>query len=89
MNGPLSNMPAFAEAFGCKPGDPMVRARNVVPNILVKRALARAEGNRESAAGAALGNGREPDFPPVPFSLRRSRFPERALPQPASSLALT
>ncbi|HEX2250482.1 MAG TPA: M13 family metallopeptidase [Gemmatimonadales bacterium] len=23
--GPLSNMPAFAEAFGCKPGDPMVR----------------------------------------------------------------
>ncbi|HEX7335672.1 MAG TPA: M13 family metallopeptidase [Gemmatimonadales bacterium] len=24
-NGPLSNMPAFARAFGCKPGDPMVR----------------------------------------------------------------
>jgi putative endopeptidase len=23
--GPLSNMPAFAEAFGCRPGDPMVR----------------------------------------------------------------
>jgi len=23
--GPLSNIPAFAEAFGCKPGDPMVR----------------------------------------------------------------
>lgn len=23
--GPLSNMPAFAKAFGCKPGDPMVR----------------------------------------------------------------
>jgi putative endopeptidase len=25
-NGPLSNIPAFAQAFGCKPGDPMVRA---------------------------------------------------------------
>ena len=24
-NGPLSNMPAFAKAFACKPGDPMVR----------------------------------------------------------------
>jgi putative endopeptidase len=24
-NGPLSNIQAFAEAFGCKPGDPMVR----------------------------------------------------------------
>jgi putative endopeptidase len=24
-NGPLSNMPQFAEAFNCKPGDPMVR----------------------------------------------------------------
>ncbi|HEY8164674.1 MAG TPA: M13 family metallopeptidase [Gemmatimonadaceae bacterium] len=24
-NGPLSNMPEFAQAFGCKPGDPMVR----------------------------------------------------------------
>jgi putative endopeptidase len=24
-NGPLSNMPDFAQAFGCKPGDPMVR----------------------------------------------------------------
>ena len=23
--GPLSNIPAFARAFGCKPGDPMVR----------------------------------------------------------------
>lgn len=23
--GPLSNIPAFAKAFGCKPGDPMVR----------------------------------------------------------------
>jgi putative endopeptidase len=26
VNGPLSNIPAFAKAFGCKPGDPMVRA---------------------------------------------------------------
>jgi endothelin-converting enzyme/putative endopeptidase len=26
VNGPLSNMPAFAAAFGCKPGDAMVRA---------------------------------------------------------------
>ena len=25
VNGPLSNMAAFAQAFGCKPGDPMVR----------------------------------------------------------------
>jgi predicted metalloendopeptidase len=25
VNGPLSNMPQFAEAFGCKVGDPMVR----------------------------------------------------------------
>jgi len=25
VNGPLSNMPAFAEAFGCKTGDEMVR----------------------------------------------------------------
>jgi putative endopeptidase len=24
-NGPVSNMPEFAAAFGCKPGDPMVR----------------------------------------------------------------
>ncbi len=33
VNGPLSNMPAFAKAFGCKPGDPMVRAAEVVPHI--------------------------------------------------------
>ncbi|HYH79517.1 MAG TPA: M13 family metallopeptidase [Longimicrobium sp.] len=25
VNGPLANMPEFARAFGCKPGDPMVR----------------------------------------------------------------
>lgn len=25
VNGPLSNMPAFAQAYGCKAGDPMVR----------------------------------------------------------------
>jgi predicted metalloendopeptidase len=25
VNGPVSNMPEFAQAFGCKPGDPMVR----------------------------------------------------------------
>jgi putative endopeptidase len=25
VNGPLSNMAEFAQAFGCKPGDPMVR----------------------------------------------------------------
>lgn len=26
VNGPLSNMPQFAKAFGCKEGDPMVRS---------------------------------------------------------------
>jgi putative endopeptidase len=26
VRGPMSNMPAFAQAFGCKPGDPMVAA---------------------------------------------------------------
>ena len=25
VTGPLANMPEFARAFGCKPGDPMVR----------------------------------------------------------------
>ncbi|MFL5518799.1 MAG: M13-type metalloendopeptidase, partial [Gemmatimonadales bacterium] len=25
VNGPLSNMPEFAQAFGCKPGDAMMR----------------------------------------------------------------
>jgi putative endopeptidase len=32
-NGPVSNMPEFAKAFGCKPGDPMVRSSDVVPTI--------------------------------------------------------
>jgi len=32
-NGPVSNMAAFAQAFDCKPGDPMVRARALVPQI--------------------------------------------------------
>jgi len=32
-NGPLSNMPSFAKAFNCKPGDPMVRASSTVPQI--------------------------------------------------------
>ena len=33
VNGPLSNDPAFAAAFGCKPGDPMVRPAELVPHI--------------------------------------------------------
>ena len=32
-NGPISNMPQFAAAFGCKPGDPMVRPEAVRPVI--------------------------------------------------------
>jgi putative endopeptidase len=32
-NGPLSNMPEFAAAFGCKAGDPMVRDASVRPVI--------------------------------------------------------
>ncbi|HEX4682398.1 MAG TPA: M13 family metallopeptidase [Gemmatimonadaceae bacterium] len=32
-NGPLSNMPQFAAAFGCKPGDPMVRPAALIPHI--------------------------------------------------------
>jgi putative endopeptidase len=32
-NGPLSNMAEFAAAFGCKAGNPMVRAASVVPHI--------------------------------------------------------
>jgi putative endopeptidase len=33
VNGPLSNIAAFAAAFGCKQSDPMVRAANLVPHI--------------------------------------------------------
>jgi putative endopeptidase len=33
INGPLSNVPEFAKAFGCKAGDPMVRADSVVGRI--------------------------------------------------------
>jgi putative endopeptidase len=33
VNGPLSNMPEFAAAFGCKAGDPMVRPAELVPRI--------------------------------------------------------
>ena len=33
VNGPLSDSPAFAKAFGCKPGDPMVRSPELVPQI--------------------------------------------------------
>jgi putative endopeptidase len=32
-NGPLSNMPQFAKAFGCKEGDPMVRSASAIPTI--------------------------------------------------------
>lgn len=32
-NGPLMNTPAFAKAFGCKPGDPMVRPPELIPQI--------------------------------------------------------
>jgi len=33
VNGPLSNDPEFWKAFGCKPGDPMVRPADSIPHI--------------------------------------------------------
>jgi len=33
VNGPLSNLPAFAHAFGCRPGDAMVRSDAVAVKI--------------------------------------------------------
>jgi putative endopeptidase len=33
INGPLSNMPEFAKAFGCKEGDPMVRPDSIRARI--------------------------------------------------------
>jgi predicted metalloendopeptidase len=33
VNGPLSDTPAFAQAFGCTPGDPMVRSQDSIPHI--------------------------------------------------------
>jgi putative endopeptidase len=33
VNGPLSNLPEFAKAWGCKDGDPMVRPREVQARI--------------------------------------------------------
>jgi predicted metalloendopeptidase len=33
VNGPMSNIPAFAKAFGCKQGDPMVRPDSVRAEI--------------------------------------------------------
>ena len=33
VNGPLSNLPEFAQAFGCQAGDPMVRAKELQTRI--------------------------------------------------------
>ncbi len=33
VNGPLANLPEFFEAFGCKPGDPMMRPEKERPTI--------------------------------------------------------
>ena len=33
VNGPLSNLPEFRQAFGCKEGDPMVRPADVQARI--------------------------------------------------------
>lgn len=33
VNGPLANLPEFFEAFGCKPGDPMMRSEKDRPTI--------------------------------------------------------
>jgi predicted metalloendopeptidase len=33
VNGPLANVPAFAQAFGCKEGDAMVRPKDKIPAI--------------------------------------------------------
>lgn len=33
VNGPLANMPEFAQAFGCKPGDAMVRPDSIRAHI--------------------------------------------------------
>jgi putative endopeptidase len=32
-NGPVSNMPQFAEAFSCQAGDPMVRPDSLLVRI--------------------------------------------------------
>ena len=38
VNGPLSNSAAFAQAFGCKAGDPMVRGRRAgAPDLVTDR----------------------------------------------------
>jgi len=47
-----SNMPAFTQAFSCKPGDSMVRAPNVQVNIQqATQAAPRRDGARPSPTG--------------------------------------